>query len=153
MVLGGALACALAFGFPVFCLICPVGLTFATVLLVVRAFGAGDVTVGLLVVPLVLVLEVVAFRRWCHAFCPLGALMSLVGRANRTLRPKIDDAACLETQAGKTCGACSRACPEGIDIRHLERGAALSECVRCHRCADACPRQAVTFPLLAKKSG
>ena len=32
MVLAGALASSAAFGFPVFCLICPVGLTFALVI-------------------------------------------------------------------------------------------------------------------------
>ncbi|MBS5450711.1 MAG: 4Fe-4S binding protein [Coriobacteriia bacterium] len=153
VVLGGALVSALAFGFPVFCLICPIGLTFATILLVIRAFGMGDVSIALLVVPLMLIAEVVLFRKWCHRICPVGALMSLIARANRTARPVIDDAKCIETAKGKTCGACARACGEGIDLRHLELGSEqLNECVRCHKCVEACPAHAVSMPLLARKN-
>ena len=43
-VLGGALLSTAIFGFPVFCLVCPIGLTFATVLVVWRLFAAGDMT-------------------------------------------------------------------------------------------------------------
>ena len=43
-VLGGALVSTFAFGFPVFCLVCPIGLTFATILLVINLFAHGDVT-------------------------------------------------------------------------------------------------------------
>ena len=43
-VLGGALLSTFIFGFPVFCLICPIGLTFATILLLVNLFAQGDVT-------------------------------------------------------------------------------------------------------------
>ena len=152
VVLGGALVSALAFGFPVFCLICPIGLTFATILLVIRAFGMGDVSIALLIVPLMLIAEVVLFRKWCHRICPIGALMSLIARANRTARPVIDDSKCVETARGKTCGACARVCGEGIDLRHPELGAAqLNECIRCHKCVEACPAHAVSMPLLARK--
>lgn len=153
VVLGGALVSALAFGFPVFCLVCPIGLTFATILLVIRAFGMGDVSIALLVVPLMLIAEVVLFRKWCHRICPIGALMSLIARANRTARPVIDDAKCIETAKGKTCGACARVCGEGIDLRHPELGAVqLNECIRCHKCVEACPAHAVSMPLLARKN-
>lgn len=40
-VLGGALLTTAVFGFPVFCLVCPVGLTFAAVALLVSLFGCG----------------------------------------------------------------------------------------------------------------
>ena len=43
-VLGGALLSTFIFGFPVFCLVCPIGLTFATILLLVNLFAQGDVT-------------------------------------------------------------------------------------------------------------
>lgn len=150
-VLAGALGSAAIFGFPVFCLVCPIGLTFATILLVMRAFGVGDVTVSLIVVPALLLAEVVFFRKWCHTLCPLGALMSLLGRANRTVLPTIDNEKCLETSKGRRCGACGRACDEGIDPRHPQLGAArANECTRCRACADACPAGAITFPLIAR---
>ncbi len=152
-VLGGALVSTLAFGFPVFCLVCPIGLTFATVLLVVNLFAHGDVTWSVVVVPALLAVEVVFFRKWCHKLCPLGAFMSLVGKLNRTFVPKIDDAACLETSKGVACGRCGKACEEGIDIRHPElSSAALNECVKCRACVEVCPAHAVKMPFLAKKA-
>ncbi len=150
-VLLGALASAALFGFPVFCLICPVGLTFATVLLVMRLFAFGDVTWAVVVVPLVLFAEVVFLRKWCGKFCPLGALISLVSGANRTLRPHVDNASCLFSSKGTHCFACSKACPEHIDVRRPELSeGALANCTKCRECADACPAHAITFPALPK---
>lgn len=150
-VLGGALLSAAVFGFPVFCLICPVGLTFATVLLVLRLFVGGDVTWAVIAVPALLLIEVVFFRRWCHDFCPLGALMSLVGKLNRSFRPTVDDNTCIEATKGATCGACAKACGEGIDPHHPQVGASLSECTKCRACVDACPAHAISMPLLPAK--
>ena len=150
-VLIGALASAAIFGFPVFCLICPVGLTFATVLLVMRLFAFGDVTWAVVAVPLVLLVEVVFLRKWCGKFCPLGALISLVSGVNRTLRPHVNNATCLFSSKGTKCFACSKACPEHIDVRRPELSeAAAANCTKCRECADACPAHAITFPVLAK---
>ena len=151
-VLGGALVSTFIFGFPVFCLVCPIGLTFATILLLVNLFGQGDVTWSLIVVPALLIAEVVLFKKWCHKLCPLSAFMSLIAKLNRTFKPTIDDAKCLETSKGATCGRCGKACNEGIDPRHPELSeAAWSECTKCRSCVDACPANAITMPLIAKK--
>lgn len=153
-VLGGALLSTFIFGFPVFCLVCPIGLTFATILLVINLFAFGDVTWSVIVVPLLLIAEVVLFRKWCHKICPLSAFMSLIGKANKTFVPTIDDSKCLETSKGTSCGACGRACEEGIDPRHPQLSeAAWSECSKCRACVDACPASAITMPLLPKKGG
>ena len=152
-VLGGAVLSTFAFGFPVFCLICPIGLTFATILLLINLFGNGDVSWTVVVVPALLIAEVVLFKKWCHNLCPLSAFMSLIAKANRTFVPTIDDSKCLETSKGATCGRCGKACEEGIDIRHPElSSAALSECLKCRACVDACPAHAVSMPLLARKN-
>ena len=151
-VLGGALLSTFIFGFPVFCLVCPIGLTFATILLLVNLFAQGDVTWSLIVVPAILIAEVLLFKKWCHKLCPLSAFMSLIAKLNRTFKPTIDNAKCLETAQGKKCGACSRACEEGIDPRHPELSeAAWSECTKCRSCVDACPAHAISMPLIAKK--
>lgn len=151
-VLGGALVSTFIFGFPVFCLVCPIGLTFATIFLLVNLFGQGDVTWSLIVVPALLIAEVVLFKKWCHKLCPLSAFMSLIAKLNRTFKPTIDDAKCLETSKGATCGRCGKACNEGIDPRHPELSkAAWSECTKCRSCVDACPANAITMPLIAKK--
>ena len=151
IILGGTLLSAAIFGFPVFCLVCPVGLSFAMVFLLIALFGGGDVTWSLIAVPALLAAEVLLLRKWCANFCPLSALMSLVAKGNRTLKPTIDNEACLETAKGATCDICGASCEVGIDVRHPERGAAWSECTRCRACVDACPTQAITMPLLPKQ--
>lgn len=153
-VLGGALLSTAVFGFPVFCLVCPIGLTFATILLVINLFAHGDVTWSIIVVPALLAAEVLLFRKWCHKLCPLSAFMSLIAKANKTFVPTIDDSKCLETSKGATCGICGRACGEGIDPRHPQLSeAAWSECTKCRACVNACPASAITMPLLPKKRG
>ena len=152
-ILAAALGSTLVFGFPVFCLVCPIGLTFATILLVINLFAHGDVTWSLIVVPALLIAEVLLFKKWCHKLCPLSAFMSLIAKANKTFVPTIDDAKCLETAKGAACGACGRACEEGIDPRHPQLSrAAWSECTKCRACVDACPANAITMPLLPKRS-
>lgn len=152
IVLGGALLSAFIFGFPVFCFVCPIGLTFATILLVINLFTDGAVTWSLILIPAFLAIEVIFFKKWCHKICPLGAFMSLIGKANKTFVPTIDNEKCLETSKNAECGACGRACEEGIDIRHPQLSeAALSECTKCRACVDACPAEAVSMPLLPKK--
>lgn len=152
-ILAGALGSSLIFGFPVFCLICPVGLTFATVLLVWRLFAFGDTTWSVVVVPAVLVIELVFLRKWCTRFCPLSALMNLVSRFSKTTLPTIDESKCIETTTGKACSACAMACDADINLRHLEYGErTLADCTRCRQCAVACPANAISLPLLAKKA-
>lgn len=153
-VLVSALLSTLIFGFPVFCLVCPIGLTFGTVFLFANLFMHGDLSWMTAVVPIVLLVEVVFFRKWCHVFCPIGALMSLVAKGNRTFVPTVDTAKCLESGAGAKCGVCGVVCPEGIDPRHPElSSAAMSECTKCRACVESCPGSAISMPLLAKKAG
>lgn len=152
-VLGGAVLSTAIFGFPVFCLICPIGLTFGLIALLINLFAHGDVTWSLILVPVILFVELFLFRKWCHRLCPLSAFMSLFAKANRTFKPTIDDSKCLETSKGATCGICGRACSEGIDPRHPElSSAAWSECTKCRDCIDSCPTKAISMPLLAKKA-
>ncbi|MDR3052825.1 MAG: 4Fe-4S binding protein [Coriobacteriales bacterium] len=151
-VLAGSLFSAALFGFPVFCLVCPVGLTFATVLIVMRLFTDGDVTITLLVFPAILILELLVFRKWCAKLCPMGALFSLISGANRFFRPKVDNRKCLVTAKGIDCTVCQKACArENIDPRRPDTSAgALADCTKCRDCADACPVGAISFPLLSR---
>ena len=151
LILGGTLLSAAIFGFPVFCLVCPVGLSFALVFLLIALFGGGDVTWSVLVVPALLLAEVVFFRKWCSHLCPISSFMSLVGKANRTFQPAINDEKCLETAHGATCGRCAEVCEVAINPRHPELGTTFNECTRCRACADACPGHAISFPLLARR--
>lgn len=152
VILGGSLLSAAVFGFPVFCLICPIGLTFATIVLVMRLFAFGDVAWGVILVPALLLAEVVFFRKWCSKFCPISALMSLVAKANRTFVPTIDNAKCRESAEGVSCEVCAAVCPQGINVRHPEAGMSFSECTKCRACVEACPTRAITMPFLPRKA-
>lgn len=150
-VLGGALLSTAVFGFPVFCLVCPVGLTFATVLVIWRLFAAGDMTWSVILIPLMLVIELVFLRKWCTRFCPLAGLMNLVSRFSKTFRPVINDEVCLETAKGAACSKCALVCEADINLRHPDFGeGTLADCTRCRACVDACPTQAISMPFLAK---
>ena len=104
--------------------------------------------------PAVLLIEVIFFRKWCTKFCPLGAIMSLISGANKTLRPTIDDGKCLQTTKGISCLMCAKSCPEHINIRKPEESpVSLNNCTKCHECSSHCPAKAISFPLLPKKGG
>lgn len=150
-VLGATVLTTAAFGFPVFCLICPVGLTVATFIAAWRVFQFSEVTLSLLVFPLILVLEVVVLRKWCHRFCPLGALLGLIARLNRTFRPTVERQSCLHC-GGASCSRCAEVCPEGIDLHHPEASVSLAECTKCGECKAACPAGAIHFPFLPART-
>lgn len=137
-VLAGALASSAVFGFPVFCLVCPVGLTFATLVAVWRTFVEHEPTWMLLVFPIILLLELVVFRKWCRTLCPLGALMSLIGAKAPLGRPRVQSDVCLRTR-GVDCRTCVSACPIKLD----PHSPTLPECTRCGVCIEACPAQAI----------
>lgn len=152
IILGGSILSALIFGFPVFCLVCPIGLTFGTVFLLINLFGHGDVTWAVIVVPLMLAVEIVFFKKWCGKFCPLSAFMSLSGKLGRFFRPKISDSMCKETTTGEPCGICGDVCPEKIDPRHPDTSlSAVSECTKCLVCVESCPTKAIKLPVWSSK--
>ena len=150
-VLGGALLSTAIFGFPVFCLVCPVGLTLGTFVLLWRFIQFNEPTWGLIIFPIIIILEVLVLRRWCHTICPLGALMSLISKANKTFRPTVDTNTCLRDTEGAACQACAAACPEHIDPYADLGERSMSECVKCRGCVDACPMASIHLPFLPKK--
>lgn len=150
VILAGSLLSATIFGFPVFCLVCPIGLSFATLFLVVALFTGGDITWSIVIVPVLLLLEATLFKKWCSRICPLGAFMSLLGKANsKTLRPTADTDRCTDRIAA-ACGRCASICEVGIDPRHPELGVGINECLKCRACVEACPTKAIAMPLLPK---
>ncbi|MBR3257668.1 MAG: 4Fe-4S binding protein, partial [Eggerthellaceae bacterium] len=117
-----------------------------------RAFGFGDPSWALIIIPVVLILELVVFRKWCHWICPVSALMSLVAKGNKTVRPTVDVEKCLETK-GVACSSCAHVCPEGINLHDPESVKAnMNECTRCHACVDVCPTGALSIKFLAGKA-
>lgn len=144
VVLAGSLASAAVCGFPVFCLVCPIGLTFASAIALYRLIGFNEPAIEVLVFPALLVLELTVFRKWCHRFCPVGALLSLLSRGNRTFKPHVNASMCAR-HAGSSCAACAQACPEHIDPCADLGDRSLAECTRCGACVNTCPAKALSF--------
>lgn len=142
-VLAGTLASAAVFGFPVFCLVCPVGLTFATLIGLWHLFQFNEPSWALVVFPIILVLELTVLRKWCSKICPISALTSLIANANRTLRPRVDQSKCLRGE-GIDCHSCVDACPEKLD----PHSGHIPECSKCGACIEACPAKAIEIKLL-----
>jgi len=104
-------------------------------------FFTGELFIGgPIVLGAILLLSLLVERPWCRWFCPFGALQGILQlvspwkiRKNKNL--------C------NSCGACSRACPMGIDIAKKKR-ILDTRCNRCGRCLTACRREgALTFSL------
>ncbi|MDR3315578.1 MAG: 4Fe-4S binding protein [Coriobacteriales bacterium] len=147
LVLGGALLSTVIFGFPVFCLVCPVGLVFATIIAFWHWIGFNDLTISLVAFPAILLVEVLVLRKWCLRFCPLGAVMSLISLPNRFFRPQVNTSKCLRSQ-GTACTVCVDSCEELLDPHYKE---GMHECSKCGLCRENCPTQAITIPFLPAK--
>ena len=147
VILGGSLLSTAIFGFPVFCLICPVGLTFASFIALWRLVGFNEPSWALLIFPLFLFIELFVLRKWCLKICPLGALMSLMSIPNRLFRPKVDEDKCLR-EKGIECSLCVGVCEEKLDP-HFSEG--MHECTKCGLCVEVCPVQAVKIPVFASQ--
>ena len=148
IVLGGTLLSTVIFGFPVFCIVCPVGLTFASLIALWRLVGFNEPSWGLLIFPVFLALELFVLKKWCIKFCPLGALMSLMSIPNKLFKPQVNEKKCLRSQ-GIDCKVCVTVCEEELDP-HFAEG--MHECTKCGLCKEQCPAQAITIPVFAGKA-
>jgi len=142
-VLAGSLASSFFFGFPVFCLVCPVGLFFGSLFAVRRLFFSQMVTLELILFPVVLLVEIFVLKSWCSRLCPLGALLRIIGSVNqRVFRPKVNMEGCYQ-EKDTNCQVCKTVCPEGIDLG--KEGASLSGCTNCLECWEKCPTKAIKW--------
>jgi len=150
-ILGGALLSSAIFGFPVFCLVCPVGLIIATFIGVWRLFQYNEPSWMLLVFPVIFILEIVICRKWCRKICPLGALLSILSGLNPLFRPRVNRSLCRHVLKTSECELCKSVCEENIDLHHSEKSRPMAECTKCRECADVCPAGAISFPLFSGK--
>jgi ferredoxin-type protein NapH len=146
-VLGGVLLASYLFRFPVFCLFCPIGLFFGAVYAGIRFLSLDSPGLELVLFPAMLVLELWLLRSWCRTICPVGALLSIAGSLNRFLLPALRKEKCLGSN-GTGCGACARACPEGIDLANLRGGFVPNSCTKCLECYEKCPKGAIEIAIL-----
>ena len=146
VILGVTLGSSAIFGFPIFCLICPIGLVFATLFALMRLIKFNEPTLDLVVFPIVIIVELVLLKKWCSKLCPVGALLSIFSRFNRNLVPIVDRSRCLEESRGTKCQQCRSACSFDVDLRNGCGTGDISDCTKCRECADKCPVQAIRFP-------
>ncbi|MDF2569327.1 MAG: 4Fe-4S ferredoxin iron-sulfur binding domain protein [Sporomusa sp.] len=146
IILGVTLGTSAICGFPVFCLICPIGLVFATLFALMRLIHFNEPTMDLIVFPAIVIIELVLLKKWCSQLCPVGALLSIFSRFNRSLVPTVDRSLCLEAGTENKCQRCRSACSFDIDIKTGLGTGGISDCTKCRECADNCPVQAIRFP-------
>lgn len=133
----GALAASFIVGFPVFCLICPVGLFFGFIYAVYRVSVLYTPGWELIIFPGIFIMEIFVFKSWCKSICPLGAILRFMGRnTNLRLKPKVTKDLCLD------CQVCQEVCPERLDPLHGTKKE-MEDCNLCMECYAECPRQAI----------
>ncbi len=140
LLVGGLVAVSFAVGFPVFCLICPIGLVFGFFFAVFKSLTIYQPSWDLIIFPLMLFVELRLLRSWCRLICPIGALFSLIARISpRKLGVWANKQRC-RSQAG--CHACEDACAQEIPSVRIGKTANES-CTLCLECTGACPQGAL----------
>ena len=100
-------------------------------------------TTALLVITALALLSVVYRNFWCRYLCPYGALLGLLSMLSPCKIARREET-CID------CGACSRACPQLIDVQHKVR-VSSPECTGCLTCVGSCPeRGALDMAFLTK---
>lgn len=95
-------------------------------------FYTGEVApLALIILCATLISSLFIQRPWCRWLCPLGAVLSFVGKFS-IIKVRRPSEGCI------WCGACSKACPVGLDPSAEER-VVSSTCIRCGLCETACP--------------
>lgn len=142
-ILLAVLVATLVAGLPLFCLVCPVGLTFGTVGSLWHLIVDKQVTLSVVVFPAALLIELVLYRKWCMNLCPIAGLLNIFGQFARLFRPHVDASTCLRRSEGKPCTVCAAACSERIDLHADDAAIQLGECTRCGECVKRCPTASI----------
>ncbi|MDR2549915.1 MAG: 4Fe-4S binding protein [Desulfobulbus sp.] len=129
----GELLLSLVLGAPLFVFLSPPGLVGRELMLAVYSHRLA--WEGILVVGIV-VLELLTRRFYCRYFCPLGALLALVGAKRRLVVAHRPDRC-------TGCARCAQACPLGLRPELGETRTAY--CWNCGTCIESCPDRALQF--------
>lgn len=125
-------------GFPVFCIICPIGIVSR--LIISALSGILDIW-GILwgAVIFTTTITLIKARAWCNGLCPLGALQTLLSPLKLTR---------IKTSNGcKKCNACAKVCPLGLEIHEGRRIDQMS-CTTCLKCVATCPLNTLKLALV-----
>lgn len=141
--LGIVLVATLIAGIPLFCLVCPIGLTFGTVGSLWHLIVDKQVTLSAIVFPAALAIELVLYRKWCMNLCPVAGLLNVFGQFARLFRPRVDASTCLQASEGRPCTVCASVCAERINLHAADAAVQLGECTRCGECVKHCPSSSI----------
>jgi len=87
-------------------------------------------------------------RAWCRYLCPIGALLKIFSSVSLGKVRLVNDEC-------SGCGKCNRSCDMQVDVMGelKDYGEVRSlDCIRCLKCTDACPQEAIAFNL-SRKNG
>ncbi len=79
-------------------------------------------------------------RAWC-AFCPMGTIAGWISHRKKPLPLMVKDN-CIG------CKACNKVCPMQLSpykAQGLDGGFTGSDCLKCGRCVEKCPRHSLDF--------
>lgn len=103
-------------------------------------------TIMIIMVIFAVILPIMTKRRWwCFVLCPIGATLALFHKIS-LFRIKIDKTKCNE------CMDCVQECrmfamtPQGVQRGEPNSG----NCIRCGRCIEACPEEAIDIAWLGR---
>ncbi len=145
IVLAALLVVSFIVHFPVFCLFCPIGLTFGTLFAVSRLFVTWQPGWELILFPAMLFAELFLLRRWCSAICPLGFFFGLMAKARARFKflpgIRVNKGTCLHNSG---CDVCATVCPEDLTAPTAD-GHAMEDCTLCLDCKEHCPAKAINL--------
>ncbi|RLF15257.1 MAG: hypothetical protein DRJ66_04695 [Thermoprotei archaeon] len=124
--------------YPVFCLVCPVGIISRLIIWSVSGtINISSVVIGIFMFIIVMVFNVTIIG-WCAGVCPLGALQIILSYF-KVLRIRVKEN-CIK------CKLCSRVCPLGLRI-YEGKNVANMACMTCLKCVFSCPVKALKLRL------
>jgi ferredoxin-type protein NapH len=153
------------FKFPVFCTICPIGISTRGVS---HLSGLASITgrflpiiIELWAIPVVAILMSLREKRfWCKKICPVGALLNIAGAFNPFFKPAVKADKCRMKGCPEDCEdyrldyclmcrqadqkQCEKVCPLGINLTDQE---SLARCTKCFECYIACDSNAIEIRL------
>lgn len=164
-VLVSALVGSAVFRFPVFCTICPIGIStrgmFHLKALTSVTGRMMPIIVELGAIPVVSILLSLREKRyWCRKICPVGASLNLAGSFSPLIKPTVKADKCVMKGCPKDCKdyrldyctacrqidqkRCEKVCPQGINL--VDKGS-LVKCTKCLECYIQCEHDAIEIKL------
>jgi polyferredoxin len=169
-VLVSALVGSAIFRFPVFCTICPIGIStrgmfhLKSIFYLKAVFTSAtgtlfSIIVELWAIPVVAILASLREKRyWCRKICPVGASLNIAGSFSPLIKPTVKPGKCVMKGCPKDCEdykldycsacrqidqkRCEKVCPQNINL--LDRGS-LARCTKCLECYIQCEYDSISI--------